>query len=51
MASRLETGHAVGVTGKGFGEDLDGYVAAELGIAGTVNLTHPARTNLREDFE
>ena len=47
----LEPSHAVNVTSKGFGKDFDSYVAAELGIAGTVNLTHPARTNLREDFE
>ena len=41
----LEPRHAVSVTGECFGQDLDGYVAAELWIVGTVNLAHPARTN------
>ena len=46
----LEPSHAVNVTSKGFGKDFDSYVAAELGIAGTIYLSHPASANGGQDF-
>ena len=31
-------------------KDFDGHVASELGVAGAINLAHPARANLGDDF-
>jgi hypothetical protein len=31
-------------------QDFDGYSAVQTGIAGAINLTHPARANSGEDF-
>jgi len=46
----LKTCHALSVAGEGFGQDLDSYVTAKLGIVCTVNLAHPTRTNRSGDF-
>ncbi len=40
----LKTGHSFGVVGESLGQDLQCYVAAKLGIAGTIHLTHAACT-------
>ncbi len=36
----LESRHAIGVPGKGFGQDFQRHVAAELGVSGAVDLAH-----------
>ena len=46
----LEPRHAFAITSERFWQDLDGYIAAKLGITGTVDFTHAARTNSGEDF-
>jgi hypothetical protein len=46
----LESRHAVSIPRKRFWQDLNGYIAAKFRITGTVNLTHPARTNSGENF-
>ena len=37
-----ETRHAVGIFGEEVGDDLDRYVAVELGVGRTINLAHSA---------
>jgi hypothetical protein len=46
----LKSRHTLGITCKGFGQMLDSYVTAKLGITGTINLTHSARTDSACDF-
>ena len=46
----LEAGHAVLVGGEGFRQDLDRYVAAELGVPRAVHLAHAARAERSADF-
>ena len=46
----LEAGDAVEVAGDGFGEDLEGDVASEAGVAGAVDLAHATRADRREDL-
>jgi len=41
----LESSHPLRVLGKGFGQDFQRHVAAELGVIGTVHLTHSAFTD------
>ena len=41
----LESRHSLSITGERLWQNLDGDIAPELRIAGTVHLTHPARTN------
>lgn len=43
----LEAGEALGVAREGFRQDFDGHLAAELGVAGAVDLTHPTGTDFR----
>jgi len=50
LSFALKSRHPLGIKRKGFGQDLDGYVTAELGITGTANLTHSAGTDSGEDF-
>jgi len=47
---QTEAGHAGRVMGEDFWQDFDRYIAAELGIAGAVDLAHPARTDSSGDF-
>jgi hypothetical protein len=44
-----KTRHAAGVTGERLGNNLDGDVAAQLGICGAVHLAHPAFAELGGD--
>ncbi len=44
-----EPGEALGVGGDGGGQDLDGDVAIELGVAGAIDLAHSAFAKLRDD--
>jgi len=46
----LEACKAFGIVRQGRRQDFDGYITSELGVAGTVDLAHPARTNNGEDF-
>jgi hypothetical protein len=46
----LESRHAFGVARKGLGQDFDGHVTPELGVAGTIDFAHPSRPNCRENF-
>ena len=41
----LETGQPVGFVGEGFRKNLDGHIAAELGVVRLIDLAHPARAN------
>ena len=45
----IEASEAVGVVGEGPGENFDGGVAVELGVAGAVDFAHAARAQGRED--
>jgi hypothetical protein len=40
----LEARHAVRIAGKNFRQDFQRYVAAERGVAGSIDLPHAART-------
>ena len=40
----------VGIVGEGPGENFDGGVAVELGVAGAVDFAHAARAQGREDL-
>ena len=46
----LETGEVVGVVGESGGQDFDGHVSIQLGIAGPIDLAHPARAEGRKNF-
>ena len=46
----LKPRHAVGIAGKGLGQDLDRHVALELEIARPVHLAHTTGPERREDF-
>src|SRR5215472_5137914 len=46
----LEPRHAICIARESFGKNLDRYVATELGIASTIDLTHPTRTNSASYF-
>jgi hypothetical protein len=41
----LEAGEPFGIAGHLGGEDLEGYVAAELGVGRPIHLAHPAGTD------
>ncbi len=45
----LEPGNRVGIGGEGLRKDLDRDVSIELLVPRPVNLSHPARTQRRED--
>ena len=47
----LEALAALGVGRELRREDLDRDVAAEAGVAGAIDLSHPARADRREDLE
>ena len=44
-----EPRHAVGVLGEPVGNDLDGHLAAQLGVGGAVHLAHTAFPELSGD--
>ena len=46
----LEAGERVGVIGEVLGQDLDRHVALEAGVAGAVDLPHPAGAERRDDL-
>ena len=46
----LEAVQALAVLGEGFREHLDGHVPAQLGVAGSVDLPHPTRTDGLDDL-
>jgi hypothetical protein len=46
----LKTGHALGIAGERFGQDFDGYVAAQLGIVGPVDFSHSTGADSTCDF-
>ncbi len=41
----LEASESIGVLGKPLGQDFDGDIAIELGVAGAIHLAHSAFTN------
>jgi hypothetical protein len=45
----VEAGHAVGIGGEGFGQDLEGDVAIQLGVGGAPDFTHATCTQLGRD--
>ena len=50
---RQETGLAIqafSVLCKLFRKDFDGNVSSKFGVTGSINLSHPARTNGLDDF-
>ena len=50
MGFSLEPSEPFLISGKGFRKDFDRDFAAELGVAGTVDLSHTARTNRGKDL-
>ena len=46
----VEAGAAVGVGGPVDGQDFEGHVATQAGIARADNLSHPARAERRRDL-
>src|SRR5262249_51694077 len=46
----LEASHAAGIAGEGLGDYLQRHVALQPGVAGTIDLSHAARADGREDF-
>jgi len=48
-ASRSKRSKSLAVLGKTFGQELQGDEAAELGVLGLINHTHPAATQPLED--
>jgi hypothetical protein len=46
----LEAGHALGVTGEGVRQDLDGHIAVEPGVARAVDLAHATGAEGGEDL-
>jgi hypothetical protein len=46
----LETPQAFGVAGKRFGQNFEGYFAAETRVAGAINFAHSAGADGRDDF-
>jgi len=46
----FEPRETLGVVSEVLGEDLDRDVTPELGVAGSLDLSHPARTNGRDDL-
>ncbi len=45
-----KTGESFGIMCKRFRQNLDGYVAPELGVVRLIHFSHAASANLREDF-
>jgi len=45
----LESGQTLGVLGKGFGENFDRDLAAELGVPGAVHFSHAAAADFLQD--
>ena len=45
-----ETCHALGVVGERLGQDFQRDVAAKLGVFRSIDLTHPASAERRDDF-
>ena len=50
FASRLEAGDSFRVCRERLGQDLDGDIAIELRVAGSVHLAHAPFADLRGDF-
>ena len=46
----LEAAQAIGIGGKGSGENFDGDDAIEAGVAGAINLAHTAGAERCKDF-
>jgi hypothetical protein len=46
----MESCQAIGVTGGGGGQHLDGHPPLELRVVGEKHLAHPAGTEPAEDF-
>ncbi len=46
----LEAAKAFRISSKGSGQDLDGHIAAEAGIARTIDLSHAARAKGARGF-
>src|SRR3990172_3155604 len=46
----LEAGQSFGIAGKLLGQDLDGYVAAELGVMGLIDVAHATGADVAGDF-
>jgi len=46
----FESAQAVGVAGKSLRQNFDGYFAFKAGVAGAVDLTHPARAERGDNF-
>jgi hypothetical protein len=46
----LEPMQTVRISGKGGRQDVDGHVAAQPGIARTIDVAHPARREVRDDL-
>jgi len=46
----LEASHAVGILHERFGKDLQCHVAVEFDVPSTIDLTHAASPNGRQDF-
>jgi hypothetical protein len=45
-----EPAQTLRITGEEIGQDLDGDVAIEPGIAGSIDFAHPASTEWRDEF-
>ena len=46
----LEAGQAIGIVGEGIGQDFQGDIAIELGVARAIDLAHAARTESGENL-
>jgi hypothetical protein len=46
----LEAGEMLGVVSEPIGKDLDGDVTPELGVTGSIDLAHAARSDRRDDL-
>ncbi len=46
----LETGQPLGVVHEGVGQDLQGDIAVQLGVAGLIDFAHAAGANGGDDF-
>ena len=46
----IEAAQSIGVRGQRARQNLDGDVATELGVAGSIHLAHPAGANRRGDL-
>jgi hypothetical protein len=47
---QLESAEAIWVASQRFGENFDGYFAAQASVAGAIHLAHAARADGSEDF-